>query len=160
MNEAVHSRSVYITQRRLEAAIQCSDTIIRRFPSRHSCEHCREKIIDALRPKDYLPVYIGDVDSAIKAASNGCPFFEWLLDFWIRSYGSDWHPAAAWPPVLKARDGVYLEGKFLSRDWTNIYSVDFLVGTNNYRWPCVSFDVFTEQGQCSQMTSSIQLNKN
>ena len=50
-------------------------------------------------------------------------------------------------PGFTTRDGFYMNGKSISRDFTDVYSVDFLVETDTYSWTCVSFDVFAEQGQ-------------
>jgi hypothetical protein len=122
------------------------------FPSRHSCRYCKETIISALRPRFYRPTYLGSVNSAIEAANSGCILYEWLLDFLILSYTPVLCPRQGGkvvePPELVGREEFYLDVTSLPYNMTDVHSVRFLIGTENYSWPCATFDVLTEAGQC------------
>jgi hypothetical protein len=65
-------------------------------------------------------------------------FYEWLLDFVIRSRASK---------DLAGSDGFFVELKSLSGKMdTDVHSVQFLTGTKTYQWPIMSFDIFTDEG--------------
>ena len=154
------NRGLYITERRLRTEILRSETIVRRFPSGHSCRNCEEKVANLVRSQSHFPIYIGDVDNAIIAARHGCLLFEWLLDFWILSYASSlpWEQRKGerWLTELMSREGFYLERHTISEKICNFGSLSFLIGTTSYKWPCASFDVFAEQGEYPNIPRAAQ----
>jgi hypothetical protein len=113
---------------------ESTQQILARFPQKHSCQHCKEDVINAFNVESYHPAtFLSDKDGAIEAAKNGCELYEWLLLFFFRSQA---------PP----NHGFYLQTTSL-KDPHDISSVQFLIGTRMYTWPCAEFEVFTEQGK-------------
>jgi hypothetical protein len=138
--EVVDSTMEYVAKRNwiYDPCSKTSEKLVARFPIRHSCLHCREEIINAFRSRHHLPTFLRNVDSAIKAADDGCMFYEWLLDFVILSRSSK---------ALEGSDGFFVELKSLSGKMdTDAHSVQFLTGTKTYQWPIMSFDIFTDEG--------------
>src|ERR1700727_557046 len=136
---AVALRQDYVAQRNwiCDPSSKSQEEMLDRFPRQHSCHHCEEEIINALRPKFYFPTFLRDVDSAIKAAEDNCLVYEWLLDFVIKSRAG---------AKLVGHEGLFLEVKSLPSDMSDVHSVRFLVGWGSYSWPCASFDVFADEG--------------
>jgi hypothetical protein len=85
------------------------------------------------------------VDHAIKAAIDGCAFYEWLLDFVIRSRPRD----------LLGTERFFLQLESLPGSLTDVHSVKFMIGTERYMWPCACFDVFTDEGQLHEIVHYI-----
>jgi hypothetical protein len=140
IEEVTVFRKQYVAQRiwAYDPTSGTSDAIIARFPQRHYCQYCQEEIIHAFGVDRYPGAFLRDVDGAIRAADHGCSLYEWLLDFVIRSRA---------PEDLVGEEGLFLQRQSLPKKPDDVYSVQFLIGTSKYSWPCVGFDVFTESGQ-------------
>jgi hypothetical protein len=132
-------RLYYVTRRKriYDQSARTYEELVARFPPRHSCQHCTEEIINAFRPRYPLPRYLRNVDQAIKAAFDGCAFYEWLLDFVIRSR----------PRELVGTERFWVDLNCLPGSVTDVHSVQFMIGTGNYMWPCAAFDVFADRGR-------------
>jgi hypothetical protein len=129
----------YAAQRKwtYDPSSKSPEEMLDRFPRQHSCYHCEGEIINALRPESNLPALLRTVDNAINATENGCMFYEWLLDFVIKSR----------PEKLAGYEGLFLDVESLPRDIANIHLVRFLIGWRSYSWPCATFDVFADEGR-------------
>jgi hypothetical protein len=91
--------------------------------------------MEGFRADFYPGTSLSNVDGAIKAAKDGCSFYEWLLDFVIRS---------RFPEDLVGSEELFMKRHCIPKIKDDVYSVSFLVGTAEYAWPCATFDVFTE----------------
>ena len=107
--------------------------LLSRCPRRHSCQYCEDDLIDALTAKTaYPPAFLRNRDGAVRAAKNGCALYEWLLLYFYRSCAPSHH-------------GFYLQRTSLEL-FHDVSSVQFLIGTPHYTWPCATFEVLTEAG--------------
>lgn len=111
------------------------ENVLSRFPQRHSCQYCQNDIINALSSAsehEVPAIFLRNGPEAVEAAKNGCTFYKWLLYFFHRSQSPTHH-------------GFYLQCTPLRlKDPLDISSVQFLIGTAKYKWPCATFEVFTE----------------
>lgn len=123
--EAAECRRQYVDHWCWTCNLRLSSNIISRFPLRHSCRHCKERMMGALRYSYWT--YLSGIDEAIKDASDGCTLYEWLLDFLILSYTRN-----SGPPKLVGREGFYVYSKCVISNVTNIHSLQFLIGIERY----------------------------
>jgi hypothetical protein len=108
------------------------------FPQRHSCQHCQEDVINAFNANSSNPTLLRNRGDAVEAANDGCALYEWLLFFFFRSQAPPDH-------------GFYLQ-LWSFKDPRDIASVQFLIGTPNYTWPCAAFEVFAEAGKSPSLS--------
>jgi hypothetical protein len=95
------------------------EQLLARFPQKHSCQHCKEDVINALSAKAASPAsFLRDRHGTIEAAKNGSKLYEWLLVFLFRS-------------EAPANHGFYLQRTSL-KDVQDLSSVEFLIGTPKY----------------------------
>ena len=114
----------------LIAIQESQEQLLTRFPPSHSCKYCQEEVINALNAKwsDH-PTFLRSKADAIDAANDGCALYEWLLLFSFRSQAPSHH-------------GFYLtfSQRWSRVDYQDIASVQFIIGTPKYNWPCASFE--------------------
>jgi hypothetical protein len=145
----IDRREQYLSQRMrtCDPTSGTSDAILARFPKQHTCQYCREEVMNAFRAKFHTVTFLRSIDEAIKAAEQGCSLYEWLLDFVIRSGGLRYVVGEEGFLLNRGREGFFLDRSSLPGNLTDVFTVQFLIGTLAYTWPCASFDVFTESGQ-------------